>query len=232
MPAPGPTTVEELLDTAARYYGDGGAPIVDRLYEALPSAMRRADTAGVLRRYLDALGPVLGGLELLLDAVDYLPPDEGGPDGDTSLLVDPSETAWPSWLAWLLGVDLARAGIAPGDEGQPDARELIGAAVNGYRAGSAGALEAAARRFLTGTRTVIVRPGVDPDPHVITLSVVAAEVTNDDALEAAVVRVLPAGHGLSINNDVGNWAGIEAAGPWGDLEDTAPTWGDLEDLFA
>ncbi len=237
MAAPGPLTLAEFLITALAYLGEGPAPatnppLVDRIYQALPAAYRRTDPDRVLARFIESTTVAAGALELLLDAFDYVPPDEGGPAVDTSLLVDPAETAWPEWLAWLVGVDLIAAGIRPDFTGDTPARLLIAEGVNGHKAGSNAAIAAAARRTLDGTRTVIVRPGVDEDPHVITVSTAAAETPDPDALAAAVLAVLPAGHGLALDNNVGNWQGVEDLGTWGDLEADAPTWGDLEGLFA
>ena len=236
MGAPGPLTLGEFIITALAYQGEGPAPatnppLVDRLYAALPAAYRRTDPDRVLARFLEATTVAAGAMELLADAIDYVPPDEGGPAVDTSLLVDPANTAWPEWLAWLVGVDLAAAGIRPGFTGDPEARELIAAGVNGHKAGSNAAIAAAARRTLDGTRTVIVRPGVDEDPHVITVSTAAAETPDPDALAAAVLAVLPAGHGLALDNNVGNWQGVEDLGAWDDIETGAATWADLEALF-
>ncbi len=236
MAAPGPLTLAEFIITALAYLGDGPAPatnppLVDRIYQALPAAYRRTDPDRVLARFIESTTVVAGALELLLDAIDYVPPDEGGPAVDTSLLVDPAETPWPEWLAWLVGVDLEAAGILPGFEDYATTRELIAAGVNGYKAGRNAAIAAAARRTLDGTRGVIVRPGVDEDPHVITVSTAAAETPDPDALAAAVLAVLPAGHGLALDNNLGNWQGVEDAGTWDDLEAAAPTWADLEGLF-
>lgn len=238
MSAPGPLTLGELFATAFAYLGIGDvpeqrAPLTLRLYEGLPPMYRRADVDGTLFTYLSAIGDLAGALELLGDAVAYVPPDTpGAPAVDTSLLVDPAETGWTTWLAWMVGVDLAEAGIPAGQELTAEARALIAGGVNGYKAGSNEAIATAARQALTGTRTVMVRPGVDADPHVITVSTVAAETPDTDALTAAIVPVLPAGHGLALDNNVGNWQGVEAENPWDDLETAAPTWDDIEALFA
>lgn len=211
----------------------GRAPFTDRLLESLPPVYLRADAAngGALEAYVSSFGDLGGLLELWIDLFDYRAPDEGGEPGDTSRLVDPATTPQPAWLAWMLGVDLPAAGVPRGTEQATEARELIAAGVNGIHAGSRGAIIAAARRWLNGGRTVLVTPGANPDPFTITVSVVAAEVVDLDELTDAIAAVLPAGHGLDLNNDVGNWAGVEQFETWADLMAAAPTWADVEDLW-
>jgi hypothetical protein len=192
-------------------------------YESLPAAHRAADD-GTLLALVVAIADLTGGIELMVDALNYIAPDEGGPGPDVvpggrSILTDLDRPLWVPWLAQAVGVDLAAAGIT--DVYGDDARDAVRAAVNGWRAGSRDAIASAARRTLTGARTVRVRSGVGVDPFVITVSTAAAETPDTAALRAAVEAVLPAGHALDLNNAVGSWAGIE---------ELAPTWDDIEAL--
>lgn len=208
-------------------------PAVARAWAQLPEVYRRADD-GTLHALLAAMLETAAALELLVDAIDYRAPDEGGTDTG-SILTDPERTLWPEWLAQAVGVNLRRAGItdlAPFGPARQDITEAILGSINGRRAGSEGALAAAARRTLTGSRTVRVRALAGADPHIITVSTAADETPDPDALRAAVEAVLPAGHKLDLDNNVGNWRGIEAAQDGvTPLEDVAPTWADIQQLY-
>lgn len=234
------TFAGELGDAFLAILGDYIDPAqVDRriadTWDSLPGLYRRSDD-GTLRALVDAIITLPAVLELFVDAINYVPPDEGGTDTG-SLLTDPDRTLWPAWLAQAVGVDLAAAGVLNPAAlvaltGRGDAvGDLIRTPVNGWRAGSAGALEAAGRRTLTGARTIRVRALHDEDPFVITVSTAAAETPDPDALRAALEAVLPAGHKLALDNNVGNWRGVEAPGSWGALHDEAPTWADVEQLY-
>lgn len=202
-------------------------------YEALPAHYRRTDD-GTLKALVVAMLELTGCLEALVDALNYVPPDEGGPPvgtvpGGRSILTDPDRPLWPVWLAQAVGVNLAGAGITNPFDGS--AAEAIRAGVNGWRAGSTEALTAAAARTLTGARTVVIRQNPYGDPFVITVSTAAEETPDPDATEAAVRAVLPAGHDLELNNAVGNWNGIETLAPtWDDID--ALTSDELEELYA
>lgn len=208
-------------------------PLTRRGYDALPELYRRADDGTLEDLVVAMLNPV-GMIEVLVDAIDYRRADEGGTDdlnGLTSFLTDPAWTLWPEWLAQAVGVNLRAAGITRIQPRDPDIAEAIATPVNGWRAGSAAALEVAARRHLTGNRTVRVRALMDPDPFVITVSTAAAETPDAALLRAAIEAVLPAGHVLELDNNVGNWAGIEALGSWAAVAAAGP-WADLEQLYA
>lgn len=223
MGAPGPTTTAELAEVLVAFLSSSstlGRPFTERLYGRLPEVYRTLDAehGDALLGYIAAIGDLAGVIEYLADGVDYVAPDEGGPAGDTSILVDPVNTPAPAWLAQAVGVNLARA--APGVTAyHADARAAIVDARNGWRAGSAASIEAAARRALTGAATVTVRAGLDVDPFVITISTRASETPDPTLLEQYVEAVRPAGHAYAFDNDVGSWAGIEA---------TAPTWADVD----
>lgn len=221
-----------LGDYAAHIDPDQPMPRAVAVYDALPAHHRRTDE-GALRALTIAMLERTGGLEVLVDAVNYVPPDEGGPPagiipGGASILTDPDRSPWPAWLAQAVGGNLPAAGITnPFDAAAPDA---IRSAINGWRAGSTEALEAAARRTLTGTRTVRVRPNAGADPFVIVVSTAAVETPDEAALEAAVRAVIPAGHDLELDNAVGNWDGIEALAPtWDDVD--ALTSDELDELY-
>lgn len=89
-------------------------PRTQRIYDRLPDLYRAADAdqAGDLPflRFLSLLGDQAGALEDLYDRINYVPPDEGGPEDGTSDLVDPARAdgAWLTWLAQLVGITVAR----------------------------------------------------------------------------------------------------------------------------
>lgn len=224
-----------LLAALGDYAEPGDRPASTRAWSDLvPPGYRRGDT-GALEALVGSLFAGLDLLELYVDAVNYVAADEGGPalgtiPGGASILTDPARTPWPEWLAQAVGVDLVRAGIL--DPTTDLARESIATPVNGWLAGSAEAFTVTAQRSLTGTRTVNVRAGLDPDPWIITVSTVAAETPDAAQLEADLRAILPAGHDLALDNAVGSWTGIEtSAATWTAIE-ALTTFDALEALYA
>lgn len=132
----------------------GELPFLDRLYGALPEHYRLADDAleQPLLRWLAGICGVAAVVEALIDRVDYVTPGDGGLPGDTSGLGDPA-AADPEWLPWLGQMVGMRVNTAVPVEAQRDAVE---GAVSGFRAGTKGALGAAAKSLLTGTQFVLV----------------------------------------------------------------------------
>lgn len=235
MSDPAPDTTALILLLLGPYAGDvepgGPSPRAQAIYDELPGMYRAADD-GTLLALTVAMFDIVGGIELLIRALNYVPIDEGGPGPDVvpggrSILTDLDRPLWAPWLAQAVGVDLPAAGIT----GFDGAAEAIAAGINGWRAGSTEALATAARRTLTGARTVRVRAHADAGPWVITIGTAAGETPDEDALRAAVEAVLPAGHGVTFDNAVGTWDGIEALAPTNDDVD-ALTSDELEELYA
>jgi hypothetical protein len=139
----------------------------ERAYAALPAVHREEDrlqpdpVAGYpLKRWLSGLGDQVGEVDELIARIDFETPDAMEyPEQAVSELADPdlADAAWLPWLAQLLGVrrgTLTDAGL----------RDAIRGAVSGFRAGTKGAIAAAASTVLTGTRAVAVYDHSISDP--------------------------------------------------------------------
>jgi len=150
-----------------------------RLYDGLPEVYRDADpaTGYALLRYLSLLGDQLGDVTSLLDRLT------------AGELVDPAraDPRWLEWLAQLVGVRLTGATTS-------EARELIGSAATGWRAGTRGAVIAAVRRAISaGDRLVDVLPHHQGDPHVIAVLTRVGEQADRNVVRATAEAALPAG---------------------------------------
>jgi hypothetical protein len=191
-----------------------------------------------LLRYLAAVGAVADEIVTLVDRITYTAPDDGGPPGDSSDLVDPesADPAWLGWLAQLVGVDLT------GLQDDTARRDAIRESSTGYSAGNRAAIAAAARSALTGTRYVRVDaqkipgpPGAPLEPGTvwdITLTTRPSETPDLGAVLAAVEakHAKPAGVVLhhraysatwgTVETSHPTWADWEAAGSWAAIEET------------
>lgn len=194
----------------------------ERLYERLPDAYKSED-ANIdypFKRWLSGVGDVLGDVDTLITRFDYTPPEDGTPS-DTSDLVDPdtADEAWLPWLAQLVGVKLNAYDTLATH------RMRIGSALSGIKAGTKTAVAEAAKRVLTGTKTVYVydhsttagiAAGGQWDVLVLT---VQGETISDPLVEIIKAGAKPAGIKL--------WHMYFGA-QWGTLEVSRPTWTDWE----
>ena len=227
-----------------------------KVWDSLPEVYREADSRQrsgggyPLLRYLSLLGDQVDAVGLLLDAVDYRSPAEGGAVGDLSQLLDPAtaEIAWLPWLAQLYGVDIA-GGLTVAEQ-----RSAITAGASGWRAGSKASIIAAAQTVLSGQAVVQVVPhdsfaadGVRPfsivvrtrhtETGVLTWDGLESTYRNWDELETATAtwaglfprdvlsaveraHVIPAG--VVVRHELGvlTWARLEAV--------PVLTWNQLE----
>jgi hypothetical protein len=196
-----------------------------RLYNGLPQLYRDADD-GTLLNYIRLLADQAGEVETLVERISYTPPDERGDPLDTSDLVDPAtaDSIWLPWLAQLVGVV-----ITPGTDAAGQ-RDAIANAVNGFRAGTKGAIAAAARTAVTGSQYVAVYDhsissigdGGAWDVLVVTKS---SETPDSAAVLQAVLdqRAKPAGVQLHHGVYTASWTAVESAyATWTDA--TGKTW--------
>jgi len=232
--------------------GDGLVPymsaLVDRLWDRLPETYRRMDANDLtwpFKRYLGGVLDHAGTIDATITAVAGdrpvgpaapepwgLAPDELERWREArvtrpSALADPdqAEASWLPWLAQLVGARLDPAAT------EAERRDTIRYATSGWRGGTRGAIEDAARSALTGTRFVRAVPhsvpsesgGIEPGTvWDITIVTRTAETPDPDAVLGAVLRkgVKPAGAVL--------WhASYQAT--WDQIEAILPTWADWED---
>lgn len=235
----------EYDDPDTAYGGDTGfvpTSFTLRWYARLPDYIREADQAQSdgdtnypLLRFLSTVGDQAGAVERLLEAITYIPDDEGGDSSDYSALTDPTK-ADPAWLAWLSQV----VGIPYAPDATLAARRQAIIDAPAYRAhGTAAAITRLAQTVLTGTKTVEVvtnygEPGFgsgtfgsgtfgDPapggaNPWSIGIGTKASETpafTTWASLHAAAptwVRI----------QELGTWAGLEETGLLSTLEPERP----------
>lgn len=241
--------------------GDGLVPymstLVDRMWDRLPEIHRRmdaADSTWTFKRYLGGVLHYVGGIDATITAILGerpigpaspqpwgLPPDEmerwlSNRVTRPSALGDPTQaqTAWLPWLAQLVGARLDPAAT------DAEHRDTIRYATSGWRGGTRGAIEDAARSALTGTRFVRAVPhavpnangGIDPGTvWDITIVTRTAETPDPDAVLGAVLRkgVKPAGAVLYHTPYQATWDQVEAILPtWADWE-AAGTWTTIEE---
>lgn len=119
----------------------------ERVYELLPEAVRAPDPTydWPLLRYLSLVGDTLGAVEVLLARLGPTRPD--GTARSLPELLDgaTADEAWLTWLAQIVGADIA------GLRGQA-LRDAVTLAPTGRRAGTKTAIADAARSALTGGR--------------------------------------------------------------------------------
>lgn len=211
----------------------------ERLYSHLPELYRDADAAldaGTLDpngypllRFLSLAGDQLGDVADLLDRADYYTHDDGGADGDTSDLVDPTvaDAAWLPWLAQLTGVRLTAAMSVDAQ------RNAIAGAVSGYLKGTKQGIAAAAATALTGTRYVRVIPLYGGDEWRVEVRTRTTETASTAAVLAAIIAAgaKPAGVELVATTYAASWDQIEALGS-NDAVDARGSWDALEETGA
>lgn len=236
--------------------GDDQVPymstLVDRLYNRLPEVyctMDAADSTWTFKRYLGAILEQAGaGDDFYVGVLGDRPvgPPAPVPWGlvDTDLanwvaarvsrlssLGDPfqADVTWLPWLAQLVGVQLDPSAS------EAEQRDTIAYATSGWRAGTASAIEDAARSALIGSRYAKVVPAmagsVAGTPWDLTIVTRASETPDPAAVIGAVLRkgVKPAGVVLHTRTYEASWDTLEAARPtWEDWE-RAGSWTALEE---
>lgn len=190
--------------------------LTGRVYAGLPEVYRSADAVQLgdgypLLRYLAAMLDPLDSVRALFEAIDYVPPRDGGPPDATSVLVDPAvaDESWLGWLAQLLGVSIAGMGVDA-------ARAALGDLNTAWAHGSRQAIAAAAAAVVSGSHTVVVTYPYDPArPWVIGLGVHAAEVNPTTTTWAQLMALATPAGGTGPT-----WELAMAAGPtWFALQD-------------
>lgn len=146
----------------------------ERIYAFVPEEHRSADEIEAtgdfpLLRFVSLVGDQAGEVEDLFDRINYVAPREGGADGDTSDLADPS-TGTPAFLAWQgMHVSIDADGMPTAE-----ARAAI-AGATGSKPTSLGAMRSAVAATLVGRRQVRIDKHVDGDPWKMRVAVYAGE---------------------------------------------------------
>jgi hypothetical protein len=190
-------------------------------YRRLSQMYRDADAAQgwPLKSWLSGILAQQQVAETLLDRFLYTTPDVGGLAGDTSDLVDPAtaDAAWLPWLGQLVGARL--------DTSLPvaDQRTAIAGAITGLRAGSKAAIANAAKKNLTGTKTVSVvdhstdtgslGSGGQWDVLIVTVASETPMGTAQVIADVIAAGQKPAGVQLWCKTFEASWSVIEAARP-------------------
>jgi len=189
-----------------------------RWFASLPEFVRVADAAQdwQLLRYMSLIGDQADVLEQLYERIDFTPLDEDG-DATPSALIDPdtADAAWLPWLAQTVGARVDGLTTAA-------ARVAVDAAAGGWRAGSKGAIAAAARTVLTGTKSAkvydhsdgVLAIGAGGDWDVLILTNITESPSSAEviaAVDAAGAR--PAGVNLHHLAYTATWAQLAAAYP-------------------
>lgn len=206
-------------------------PFTEQLYAQLPAYYRRQDAANdyTILRMFSLVGDRAGAQLIdLIDRIDYITPDEGGPAGATSALADPhlADPAWLPWLAQVPGVAID-AGMSLEQQ-----RAAIATPSSGWLAGTRPGIAAAARTVLTGDHYVNVIPHFGGNHLVIGVATVPEETPSPEAVLEAIARAeaAPAGKRIEhtyyappwdlIEAAVDTWDGVEALGSWSRVEST------------
>lgn len=202
-----------------------------RVLDQLPQAVR-VSGGDTLRTYLGSIGDQVSDVLRVAERIDYTPPDEGGPPGDTSDLLDPqgADPAWLPWMAQLYGIPL------PGSLTEQQRRNLVADWRGRRHAGSKQSMVDAVRAILTRNQMVRVidhatatGPGTRWDVLVVTLKAETPDADGRlvlDAINKADVK--PAGVLLHHRFVTGTWAALQAGRPtWASWNDR--TWLELED---
>lgn len=212
--------------------------LVDRLYGRLPAVFRDVDVEAASRdRPADAVPvsdedvrrgdagtrPLYSYLDVALDAANEL---DALVDELELGLADPAR-ARPEWLAWLA----QHVGVRP----RPgtlfeDQRETIVDRATGLAIGTRDAIASAARRALTGGRSVNVVPNYNGDPFTIGLRTLELETPNLARVAEAVIDAgaKPAGFRLETFFYSASWDTLENAYPTSSDWDAVPSWQVLE----
>jgi hypothetical protein len=204
----------------------------ERLWEEqIPGVYRFEDARNdwTMKKYVGSFGDVLSEVDVLVDRIKYVPPeDDPGPTDLYSDLVDPwqADAEWLPWLAQLVGVKF-RAGLAVSDQ-----RTQIATAIGGVRAGTPQAIAQVVQTILTGTKTVYIYPrsnlgGIDAGSQWEVLILTLSEETTADVVATVIAAgAKPAGIKLYHDNYGASWNTQEAAyttwtaweKPWQDIE--------------
>ncbi len=226
--------------------GTAEAPFISetaqRMWERLPRVYRIMDAAQdyAFKRYLAGVMSPMATLDEVIERlrgtrpVGPAMPEPWDLDADdlerwrearrniNSALTDPdlADPAWLPYLAQLVGAYLDPAANLV------ERRDIIRFATSGYRGGTRAALADAARSALTGSRYVLVQPGMRANGTVgtiwdVTLRTRTSETPDANAVLATVIRkgAKPAGVQL--------WHGTFGS-PWDVWEARTPTWTDWE----
>lgn len=206
----------------------------ERLYKRLPEVYRTYDIkqGWQFKKWLSGICNSQNEVDSLITRFSYTPPEDGVPT-DTSDLVDPAtaDAAWLPWLAQLVGVVLAPA------DTEAERREHIGSALSGIKAGTKAAMAEAAKKVLTGTKSVAVYDhsnltglGVGDQWEVLVRTIQAETLSNPvDAIIA--VGAKPAGVKLYHQYYGASWQTIETTYPtWAGWE--GKTWQQIEETGA
>jgi hypothetical protein len=205
----------------------------ERLYAALPGVYRFEDGNHdwQMKKWLAGILDVENDIEVLLDRIKYVPPEDGPELEDLhSDLVDPDQAdeEWLPWLAQLVGVHFNYL-ITTAQK-----RERIKSAIGGVRAGTKAHMIEAAKAVLTGTQTVFVYPfsnsggGINAGTQWEVLVITKPDETAGDVVAAITnAGAKPAGVKIYHVTDSNTWAEIAVASPtWADWN--AKTWQQLE----
>jgi hypothetical protein len=184
--------------------------VAEEAYAALgPLTAEDEDTDWPLLRFVAAV-------TLALEEIDDLVRDSGdGPGWSAIVDIDRAPADALAWLGQLVGVS---PDASLSDSGQ---RERI-RDVSGFRRGSRGALEAAAKRHLTGTRTVNIRER-DTSAYHLTVTTYLGETPDEDKTEAAIRAQKPAGLVLVYV--------VSSGATYGTLETTGMTYRQLRATY-
>ena len=199
----------------------------ERVYASLPELFRIADATEAsgtwpLKRYISAVCDRFGAIETVADRIA---------DGELTD-VDLADDAWLPWLGQNLGVALDPKLTVT------ERRDAIRYAPGGWRAGTKGAVAAAAKSELTGTRYAVVKDhsvagagGIGTgDQWQIVIITRSSETSGPAAVVAAIIAkgAKPAGVIVAHRAYEATWAQIETAFPtWADLE--GKTWQQIEE---
>lgn len=201
----------------------------ERAYALLPEHHRRLDDAAghpltqPLKRYLALIGDRLNELVVLIDriarretVVGTAIPKALSDLADATL----ADAAWLPWLAQTVGIET---------KGRTT-EELRALIAQGARStGSAGALIAAAKAALTGTKTANLFRHAN-GPWVAAVATRHDETADPAAVLDAVIPQTPAGMQIEHRFGVQSWSQFETEYPtWAELEAEAPTWQQMED---
>jgi hypothetical protein len=189
------------------------ATVAEEAYSALgPLTAKDEDNDWALLNFVAAL-------TLALEEIDDLVRDsDDGPGWSSVVDIDRAPTDALAWLGQLVGVS---PDASLDDTAQ---RERI-RDVSGFRRGSRAAMEAAARRYLTGTRTVNIRER-DSSAYHLTVTTYAGETPDEDKTEAAIRAQKPAGLVLVyVVSSGASYGTLEATGmTYRQLRATYPTY--------
>lgn len=204
-------------------------PWTRRWWETLPVAYRRVDATMneemgyyPLLRFMNGAGGVAGAMRKISD------------DMWAGVYTDPNQVpdAALPWLAQMLGITASQRRTTP----EKLRQLLVDLTVTGRTStGTRASIAEVAKRFLTGSKQVSVRPSTTA-AHTIIVLVRASEVPGADlAGMAASIRatgVIPAGHDLQVVPADPSWDTWSAAAgtTWNELQVKAPTWQESDSL--